>query len=128
MLIAFALLLFPARSAGREHRFSLGVFRCFSRRLLGQPSRLGFFPALSFASCRLGSLPGGQLFGFGGFVFSDPDCHSAVGCPFPRRLTPAACRPFQRLAVASCSAFDQRQSGVLLFREPRRPSPVPDFA
>src|SRR5213078_3373386 len=58
-----ALLLFPARSAGREHRFSLGVFRCFSRRLLGQPSRLGFFPGLtlSFASCRLGSLPGGQL-------------------------------------------------------------------
>ena len=58
-----ALLLFPARSAGREHRFSLGGFRCFSRRLLGQPSRLGFFPGLtlSFASCRLGSLPGGQL-------------------------------------------------------------------
>src|SRR6266513_622680 len=58
-----ALLLFPARSAGREHRFSVGNFRCFSRRLLGQPSRLGFFPGLtlSFASCRLGSLPGGQL-------------------------------------------------------------------
>jgi hypothetical protein len=58
-----ALLLFPARSAGREHRFSLGGFRCFSRRLLGQPSRLGFFPGLtlSFASCPLGSLPGGQL-------------------------------------------------------------------
>jgi len=63
MLIAFALLLFPARSAGREHRFSVGNFRCFSRRLLGQPSRLGFFPGLtlSFASCPFGSLPGGQL-------------------------------------------------------------------
>jgi len=58
-----ALLLFPARSAGREHRFSFGGFRCFSRRLLGQPSRLGFFSGstLSFASCRVGSLPGGQL-------------------------------------------------------------------
>src|SRR5438067_8180825 len=63
MLIPFALLLFPARSAGREHRFSLGGFHCFSRRLLGQSSRLGFFPGLtlSFASCRLASLPGGQL-------------------------------------------------------------------
>jgi hypothetical protein len=58
-----ALLLFPARSRGREHRFSLGGFPCFSRRLLGQPSRLGFFPGStrSFASLRLGSLPGGQL-------------------------------------------------------------------
>jgi hypothetical protein len=79
-LMSRALLLFPARSAGREHRFSLGGFPCFSRRLLGQPSRLGFFPGStrSFASLRLGSLPGGQL---GRLLF--PGCASGR-LPSPR--------------------------------------------
>ena len=58
-----AFFLFPACSACDEDRFSLGGLGRFLLRLLGQPSRLGLFPRLTFrlASCGFGSLPGGQL-------------------------------------------------------------------
>ena len=58
-----AFFLFAACSACGKDRFSLGGLGRFVLTLLGQPSRLGLFPRLTFrfASCGFGSLPGGQL-------------------------------------------------------------------
>jgi len=52
----------PARRAVRIASRS-AVSAAFSLRVLGQPSRLGLFPGLTFrfASRGFGSLPGGQL-------------------------------------------------------------------
>src|SRR5262249_17039699 len=63
LLVPATLFLLPALPACGEDRLPLGGFGRFPLGLLGDPSRLGLFPRLTFgfASRGFGGLPGGQF-------------------------------------------------------------------